>query len=282
MIWKTRRQSLDLSRHGVVMGILNATPDSFSDGGAYDEDTSAMEHALLMISQGAQIIDIGGESTRPGAPAITLDQELARVIPLIADLRKRSEVLISIDTSKAMVAAAALEVGADIVNDVTGLTGADSGQKMVEVCAQWGAGIVVMHMLGNPRTMQNYPDYKDVGGVVAAVNRFFKERLATLTSDGIDPQCICFDPGIGFGKTLEDNLALLRHLPEMQSDRPILLGVSRKSLIGALTGEEDPSQRDVATAAITALTSQQGIRLHRVHDVKKNVDALTLVEAIHG
>jgi dihydropteroate synthase len=282
MIWKTRRQSLDLSRHGVVMGILNVTPDSFSDGGAHDEDSSAMAHALLMISQGAQIIDIGGESTRPGAPTITLDHELDRVIPLIADLRKQSDVLISIDTSKALVAAAALEVGADIVNDVTGMTGSDSGQKMVEVCAQWGSGIVVMHMQGNPRTMQGSPDYEADGGVVAAVNEFFKERLAAVTAQGIDPDCICFDPGIGFGKTLEDNLALLRHLGEMQNERPLLLGVSRKSLIGTLTGEEDPSKRDVSTAAITALACQQGIRLHRVHDVKKNVDALKLAEAIYG
>jgi dihydropteroate synthase len=265
-----------------VMGILNATPDSFSDGGEYDGGASAMAHALLMISQGAQIIDIGGESTRPGAPAITLDQELDRVIPLIADLRKQSDVLISIDTSKAMVAAAALEAGADIVNDVTGLTGSDSGQEMVEICAQWGAGIVVMHMLGNPRTMQSNPDYKNDGGVVAAVNGFFKERLATLTAQGIDPDCICFDPGIGFGKTLEDNLALLRHLGEMQRKRPLLLGVSRKSLIGTLTGEADPSKRDVSTAAITALASRQGIRLHRVHDVKCNVEALKLAEAIDG
>jgi dihydropteroate synthase len=282
MIWKTRRQSLDLSRHGVVMGILNVTPDSFSDGGVHDRGSTAMAHALLMISQGAQIIDIGGESTRPGAPTITLDQELDRVIPLIADLRKQSDVLISIDTSKALVAAAALEAGADIVNDVTGMTGPDSGQKMVEVCSQWDSGIVVMHMQGNPRTMQGSPDYEADGGVVAAVNEFFKERLAAVTAQGIDPDCICFDPGIGFGKTLEDNLTLLRHLDEMQNERPLLIGVSRKSLIGTLTGEEDPSKRDVSTAAITALASQQGIRLHRVHDVKKNVDALKLAEAIYG
>jgi dihydropteroate synthase len=282
MIWKTRRHSLDLSHHGVVMGILNATPDSFSDGGVHDGGATAMAHALLMISQGAQIIDIGGESTRPGAPAVSIDQELDRVIPLISDLRKQSDVLISIDTSKASVAAAALEAGADIVNDVTGLTGPDSGQKMVEVCAQWGSGIAVMHMQGDPRSMQQSPDYEADGGVVAAVNEFFKERLASLTAQGIDRECICFDPGIGFGKTLEDNLALLSHLAEMQDDRPLLLGVSRKSLIGTLTGEEDPSMRDVSTAVITALACQQGIRLHRVHDVKKNVDALKLAEDIYG
>ena len=282
MIWKTRRQSLDLSHHGVVMGILNATPDSFSDGGVHDGGATAMAHALLMISQGAQIIDIGGESTRPGAPTVSIDQELDRVIPLISDLRKQSDVLISIDTSKASVAASALEAGADIVNDVTGLTGPDSGQKMVEVCAQWGSGIVVMHMQGDPRSMQQSPDYEADGGVVAAVNEFFKERLASLTDQGIDRECICFDPGIGFGKTLEDNLALLSHLGEMQDDRPLLLGVSRKSLIGTLTGDEDPSMRDVSTAVITALACQQGIRLHRVHDVKKNVDALKLAEAIYG
>lgn len=282
MIWKTRRQSLDLSRHGVVMGILNTTPDSFSDGGVHDGGSSAMAHALQMIAHGAQIIDIGGESTRPGAPAVSIDQELARVIPLISELRKQSDILISIDTSKALVAASALEAGADIVNDVTGLMGPESGQKMVEVCAQWAAGVVVMHMQGNPRTMQRSPGYKEDGGVVRVVNRFFKERLTTLIAQGIDPECICFDPGIGFGKTLEDNLALLRHMGEMQDQRPLLLGVSRKSLIGTLTGEADPSKRDVSTAAITALACRQGIRLHRVHDVKSNVDALKLAEAIYG
>ena len=287
MIWKTCRKSLNLTDRGVVMGILNATPDSFSDGGLYHTGLPAIEHALRMVADGAGIIDIGGESTRPGAPAISAEDEMARVIPLIEALRGKSEVLISIDTSKASVARAALEAGADIVNDVTGLTGPDSGTEMAEVCGQYGAGIVVMHMQGTPQTMQDQPDYEKEGGVVADVQAFFEERmttLATLSDHGIDPDCLCFDPGIGFGKTLEHNLALIGHLGAIQESiqpkRPILLGVSRKSFLGTLTGESDASARDAATAVVTALACQDGIRLHRVHDVAANVQAMRLAESL--
>jgi len=284
MIWKTRRQSLNLTDHGVVMGILNATPDSFSDGGKYDTGISAIEHALQMVADGAGIIDIGGESTRPGTPAVSAEEEMARVVPLVSALREQSDVLISIDTSKASVARAALESGADIVNDVTGLTGPDSGQEMAEICASYGAGVVVMHMQGTPQTMQDEPDYQMGGGVLATVQSFFEARLATLSAQGIDPDCLCFDPGIGFGKTLEHNLALIRHLGVMQESiqpkRPMLLGVSRKSFLGALTGEADPSKRDAATAVVTALACYEGIRLHRVHDVAANVQAMSLAETI--
>ena len=284
MIWKTRRQSLNLSHRAAVMGILNATPDSFSDGGRYDVVASALDYALQMVADGAGIIDIGGESTRPGSPSIDADEEMARVVPVISALRQKSDVLISIDTSKASVAEAAFEAGADIVNDVTGLTGPDSGDAMSEVCAQWGAGVVVMHMQGSPRTMQDKPDYESDGGVVASVQGFFEERLATLTAQGIEPDCLCFDPGIGFGKTLEHNLALIRHLGAMQESiqpiRPMLLGVSRKSFLGALTGEDDPVKRDGATAVVTALACCEGIRLHRVHNISANVQAIQLAEAM--
>ena len=280
MIWKTRRQSLNLSHRGVVMGILNATPDSFSDGGRHDMGVQAVKYALQMVADGAEIIDIGGESTRPGAPAVDAIEEMARVIPLITTLRKKSDVLISIDTSKAVVADAALEAGADIVNDVTGLTGPDSGEAMVAVCARWGAGVVVMHMQGSPRTMQNKPDYENDGGVLGSVKDFFEERLRTLSAQGIAPDCLCFDPGIGFGKSLDHNLTLIRHLGEMQKSikpiRPILLGVSRKSFLGELTGETDPTKRDAATAVVTALACYDGIRLHRVHDVPTNVRVVKL------
>ena len=285
MIWKTRRQSLNLSDHGVIMGVLNATPDSFSDGGRYDVGISAIEHALQMVADGAGIIDVGGESTRPGAPAVSAEEEVARVVPLISALREQSDVLISIDTSKASVARDALEAGADIVNDVTGLTGPDSGQEMSEVCARYDAGVVVMHMQGTPQTMQNEPDYQMGGGVLAAVQAFFEERLATLSAQGLDPDYLCFDPGIGFGKTLEHNLALIRHLGAIQESiqpkRPILLGVSRKSFLGTLTGESDASARGAATAVVTALACRDGIRLHRVHDVAANVQAMRLAETIH-
>jgi len=278
MIWKTRCQTIDLSRRAVVMGILNATPDSFSDGGKHDNGASAIDYALQMVVDGAGIIDIGGESTRPGAPAIHANQEIERVVPLIATLRELSDVLISIDTSKATVADAALEAGADIVNDVTGLMGPQSGEAMVKICVKWGAGVVVMHMQGSPRTMQDNPHYKSGGGVVASVKSFFQERLTTLSVLGIDPECLCFDPGIGFGKTLDHNLDLISHLGDIQKSiqpiRPILLGVSRKSFLGTLTGETDPEKRDGATAVVTALASHDGIQLHRVHDVPRNVRAV--------
>lgn len=258
------------------MGVLNTTPDSFSDGGKHTSHDQALAHALSMVEGGAEIIDIGGESTRPGAPTIEADEEMRRTVSLIEALRKQSEVLISIDTSKVSVAAAALEAGADIVNDVTGFR----DDRMVQLCADAGVGVCVMHMLGNPRTMQANPSYDHEQGVCGAVKDFFEERFRTLTSQGMDPECICFDPGIGFGKTLEHNLELLRHLEELQQDRPILLGVSRKSFIGALTGEEDPEKRDFATAAVTVLAHQAGIRVHRVHDVTGNIQALQIVQAL--
>jgi len=285
MIWKTRRQTLDLSRHAVVMGILNATPDSFSDGGQHGKGEAALAYALEMISGGAEIIDVGGESTRPGAVPVSADEEIARVVPLIRALRAESEVLISIDTSKSVVAEAALEAGADIVNDVTGLMGPDSGKAMAEVCLRWNAGVVVMHMQGNPQTMQDDPNYQKVGGVVAGVRSFFEERLAKLSAWGVDSDYVCLDPGIGFGKTVEHNVDLMQHLGDLQKgvdpSRPLLLGISRKSLIGALTGESDPSKRDLATAVLTVLAFQKhGIALHRVHDVRANVQALRLAQSI--
>lgn len=258
------------------MGILNATPDSFSDGGKHAQGNAALNHALQMVADGARIIDIGGESTRPGAQTISAQQEIKRTVPLVRSLRNASDVLISIDTSKAEVAAAAIDAGADIVNDVTGLR----DQAMIPLCAESGVGICIMHMLGEPRTMQKNPHYEDKGGVVAAVQSFFKERLTFLTSQGIDPDYICFDPGIGFGKTLDHNLELLRHLGDLQQERPVLLGVSRKSFIGTITGEDNPGKRDTATATITALAYQAGIKLHRVHNVPANVQALRCAEAL--
>jgi dihydropteroate synthase len=276
MIWKTRRQTLNLKRDAVVMGILNATPDSFSDGGKYSFAHDALERALEMVEEGAKIIDIGGESTRPGAEPVDAAEEIARTVPIIQKLRNRSDVLISIDTSKVAVAEAAIHAGADIVNDVTGLRDED----MVRLCVSAGVGVCVMHMQGEPRTMQKNPSYESEGGVLAAVQAFFAERLASLQSSGMHTDCICFDPGIGFGKTYEHNLDLLRSMGEMQTSRPVLLGVSRKSVIGRLTGENDPEQRDGATAVITALACQSGIQLHRVHDVKGVVEAIRIAQFV--
>ncbi|MGJ8677921.1 MAG: dihydropteroate synthase [Akkermansiaceae bacterium] len=276
MRWKTRRKTLDLQAHAVIMGILNATPDSFSDGGKHLNIQNAVEHALAMVADGAAIIDIGGESTRPGAVAVSSSEEVSRTVPIIKALKNTSDVLISIDTSKASVAQAALQAGADIVNDVTGLLG-DS--HMAEVCIQAEAGVCIMHMQGTPQTMQHSPQYEN-RGVVATVQDFFEERLATLTSMGMDSECICFDPGIGFGKTQKHNWQLMRHLADLQKKRPILLGVSRKSMIGKMIDETAPEKRDPATATLTALAYQAGIRIHRVHDVRTNIQSLKMAAAM--
>lgn len=257
------------------MGILNVTPDSFSDGGRHRGVDAALEHARRMIGEGAEIIDVGGESTRPGAAEVAAAEEIARTRPVVAALRAEWDGLISIDTMKASVAAAALEAGADIVNDVSGLR---ADPAMAGLCAAHGCGVVVMHMQGDPRTMQLAPQYGDVVGEVRA---FFEERLATLAAAGIDPEALCFDPGIGFGKTVPHNLALLRGLAGLAvGARPLLLGVSRKSFIGRVLGSEEVADRSWPTVALTAWAREAGVRIHRVHEVKPNAEALRMMEAI--
>ncbi len=278
MRWKTARSRLERGHRGIIMGILNVTPDSFSDGGRHGGLDRALEHARRMIAEGAEIIDVGGESTRPGAAEVSIQEEIARTRPVVVALRAEWDGLISIDTMKSPVAAAALEAGADIVNDVSGLT---ADPAMAGVCAKGGGGVVVMHMQGDPRTMQLAPRYEDV---VAEVRGFFEERLAALVAAGIDAEAICFDPGIGFGKSVEHNLALLRALPDLAvGGRPLLLGVSRKSFIGKVLGSTDLADRAWPTVAITARAREAGVMIHRVHDVKPNVEALRMTEAIlHG
>jgi dihydropteroate synthase len=277
MIWQTRRGTLDLTRRARVMGILNVTPDSFSDGGCHAGHDGALDHARRMIVEGAEIIDIGGESTRPGSLPVLTGEEISRTVPVIAALRAEWNGLISIDTMKADVAAAAIAAGADIVNDVSGLR-ADAA--MPGVCAASGCGVVVMHMQGEPRTMQKAPYYEDV---VSEVREFFVERLSSLSSAGIHPDAMCFDPGIGFGKTLEHNLALLKELESLgPPGRPLLLGVSRKSFIGRLLEKDDLSLRDWSTVAITAKAREKGVMLHRVHEVRPNLEALRMIEAIRA
>ena len=275
MMWKCRGRTLDLTRTARVMGILNTTPDSFSDGGLHTGPEAALAHARAMIADGADIIDIGGESTRPGAPAVSSDEEMDRVIPVTAALREIWDGFISIDTTKAAVARAALAAGADIVNDVSGLR---HDPAMPDVCRESGCGVVVMHMAGTPQTMQANPHYDDV---VAEVAAFFRERMDALSNIGLDPECLCFDPGIGFGKSLEHNLALLAALSTLAPDgRPLLLGVSRKSFIGRLLALETPADRDGATAVLTAIARRDGVMLHRVHAVRENLRALRLAEAV--
>ena len=277
MIWKTARISLDLTSRAQVMGILNVTPDSFSDGGAHFEIARALGHAREMIAEGAAIIDIGGESTRPGAKPVAAAEEIQRTAPIIAALRAEWAGVISIDTMKASVAREALAAGADVVNDVSGLMG---DPEMVALCAASGCGVVVMHRQGTPESMQIAPSY---GNVVAEVRNFFSERLATLTSAGIAAEALCFDPGIGFGKTLEHNLSLLRALDRLSPDgRPLLLGASRKSFIGMILKSTELSEREWPTVALSAMAREMGVMLHRVHVVRTNLEALRMTEAILG
>ena len=259
------------------MGILNVTPDSFSDGGQHCESETALAHARAMIAAGATIIDIGGESTRPGAHSVSADEEIRRTLPVIAALRQEWEGWISIDTSKAEVAAAAIQAGADVVNDVSGLR---ADPAMAPLCADHGVAVVVMHMQGTPRTMQEAPHYDDV---VTEVRAFFDERLRSLTAAGIGADSLCFDPGIGFGKQLDHNLALLRSLKSLSPEkRPLMIGLSRKSLIAGIIGDADMAMRDWPTVALTAAARRMGVMLHRVHDVKACVDAVRMIEAING
>ena len=277
MIWRTRRAALDLSRRARVMGILNVTPDSFSDGGSHIGIEAALAHAREMIAQGVDIIDVGGESTRPGSLPVPADEETKRTAPVIRALRAEWDGLISIDTSKASVAKAAIESGADIVNDVSGLR---ADPQMADVCATSRCGVVVMHMQGTPQNMQVAPHYADV---VSEVADFFKERMASLTARGIEPENICVDPGIGFGKTLDQNIALLKALNKIApAGRPLLLGVSRKSCIAGMLESTDIKERDWPTVAITSWARQQGTMLHRVHEVRPNLQALRMTEAIMG
>lgn len=275
MKWSCRGKVFDLSQQGEIMGILNVTPDSFSDGGQFDTRDTAIAQAERMLSEGAAILDIGGESTRPGAAEVSTEEEIHRVVPVISEILQRHPVsIVSIDTSKAQVAEKALEAGARIVNDVTGFR----DPAMIEVAAESQAGCVVMHMQGTPRTMQQSPRYEDVVGEIAA---FFQERFHTLRAGGIDAEAIVFDPGIGFGKSLEHNLALLHHLEDLViEDRPLLLGVSRKSFLGKLIGSDAPGQRDWSTVAVTSFATEKGVPLHRVHAVAPNREAMRMTEAM--
>jgi dihydropteroate synthase len=257
-----------------VMGIVNVTPDSFSDGGRYLEARSALIHALELAREGAAILDLGGESTRPGADPVPADEECRRVIPVIEGLVAAGvNARISVDTSKAEVAERALAAGATVVNDVTALRAAP---QIAELVAQAGAQLCLMHMVGTPRTMQADPHYEDV---VSEVKRFLEERMKFATSHGVAEQRIILDPGIGFGKTVAHNLELIRRLPELVTlGRPVLIGTSRKSFLGQLTGRE-VDDRLPGTIAANVLAYERGATIFRVHDVAPLVDALTVAAA---
>ena len=274
-LWKIGERVFDVSRHGLIMGVLNVTPDSFSEHGEFFSADKAIERGLQMAAEGAHIIDIGGESTRPGSEPVPVDEELRRVIPVIENLRRKLDVPISIDTSKAEVARAAIKAGASIVNDITGGRG---DHKMLPLVAETKSALIIMHMQGTPRTMQIEPRYMDV---VAEISEFFRQQYACAIGLNIDPMAIAFDPGIGFGKTLEHNLELLAQLEQLRAhDRALVVGVSRKSLLGRLIGSPEISDRLAPGVALTSLLRARGADVFRVHDVKENVYALQVSEAI--
>jgi dihydropteroate synthase len=249
-----------------VMGILNVTPDSFSDGGVHFDHTRALHAAMQMIDEGATIIDVGGESTRPGAAAVTIDEEIARVVPVIGEIRRRSDVTISIDTRKSQVARAAIAAGANMINDVSGL------QFDLEMRSIPDVPMIVMHMRGEPATMQQFTDY---GDVVADVARELRERIA-----GLAPERVFIDPGIGFAKTAEQNLELLARCHELTSIAPVVIGASRKSFIGKLTGHAAGPARMPGSLAALAAAKRGGAAIVRVHDVRETVDFLKVLAAI--
>jgi dihydropteroate synthase len=272
--WRCRSFSLDLARP-LVMGILNVTPDSFSDGGAYADSGAAVAAGARMLAEGAAIIDVGGESTRPGSDPVSAEEELARVLPVVRALAGQGA-CVSVDSRRARVATASLAAGASIVNDVSGF----SDPEMVRVAAGSDAGLIVMHMRGEPKTMQSDPVYADV---VAEVAAYLARQAEALESASVARDRIAVDPGIGFGKTTEHNLALLRRLDGIASlGYPVVVGASRKRFIGEITGVAEPRDRLAGSVAAAVLAVANGARVVRVHDVAATVQALAVRSAIAG
>ena len=277
MIESFQNWCINPDKETLVMGIVNVTPDSFSDGGKFYSTKDAIAHASKLIFEGADIIDIGGESTRPGASEISSSDELRRVIPVIRGIRSNNpDILISIDTTKAIVAKKAVEVGANIINDVSGLS---FDSQMPKTVASLNAHIIIMHMKGNPRNMQKNPEYKDL---INDILYYFKERIKIATKAGINRKMIILDPGIGFGKTVEHNFQILSKLNKFNKlELPLLIGPSRKSFIG-LTLNLAPEDRIDGTAATVALGVNNGARIIRVHDVEKMKRVVTIADKIRN
>ncbi|HJU52415.1 MAG TPA: dihydropteroate synthase [Acidimicrobiia bacterium] len=270
--WGTARGVLSLEVP-LLMGIVNVTPDSFSDGGLLPTVESAIAHGRRLVADGAALLDIGGESTRPRAQRVASEVELERILPVVAGL-SAARAVVSIDTTKSAVARAALEAGAAIVNDISG----GSDPDLVEAAARFDAGLVLMHMQGTPQTMQDDPSYEDV---VTEVGDFLAQRARLAMQAGVSPERICIDPGIGFGKLQEHNLALLAGLPRLRKlGFPIMVGISRKAFLGRITGEKDPRRRDVATAASVAALWEKRVDVFRVHNVAACREALLVAMAI--
>ena len=267
---------LDFSAGCIVMGVLNVTPDSFSDGGEYFDTGKAIEHGLQMAADGAAIIDVGAESTRPGSEGVSADEQIKRVVPVIKGLCKKIDVPVSIDTYDVEVARAALGAGASMINDITAL----SDERMGELAAKQGVPVVLMHMQGEPKTMQIEPKYEDV---VREVLEFLVERAGRAEQFGIAKERIFIDPGIGFGKTLEHNLLLLKNIDRfVATGYRVLVGTSRKSFIGKITVREKAAERIFGTAGSVALCAAWGVSIVRLHDVGEMVDVIKVVNAVGG
>jgi dihydropteroate synthase len=275
-IWRLRTRTLDLPRRPLLMGIVNVTPDSFSDGGKFLDADAAIAHAKQLVADGADLLDIGGESTRPRAVDVFAAEEIARVLPVIRGLVGEVDVPLSIDTRKSSVAQAAIDAGAEIINDVSGL---EADPQMVAVAASTGAGVCVMHMQGTPQTMQDRPAY---GDVVAEVHGYLQRRRDALVAAGIDSARICLDPGIGFGKTFEHNQALLKSCGALRElGAPILVGHSRKRFLGEVVGD-DAADRTQATIGVALALAAEGVQVLRVHDVWAAREALLAFEFAGG
>ncbi|MCM8536734.1 MAG: dihydropteroate synthase [Lentisphaeraceae bacterium] len=273
--FKTARKTITLGKETLIMAVLNCTPDSFSDGGSHEDTTAMVNHALEMIDQGAGLIDIGGESTRPGAKAVSEEEELSRVIPVIEALRKKSDILISIDTTKSNVARQAIEAGADIINDISAFK---IDPKMKDVALETGAGCMLMHMRGTPQTMQQFLEYDDL---IEDILTYFKETIKELTDFGIDEKCLMIDPGIGFSKNVDQNLQIIKELNLFSElNLPILLGTSRKSFIGHVLNKTNPQDRVWGTAASIAIGISNGAHAVRVHDITEMTDVAKLCDVL--
>lgn len=273
--WQVRNQTFDWGDRTYLMGVLNVTPDSFSDGGLFHEPEAAIAQARALIAAGVDILDVGGQSTRPNAIEISLDEELERVLPLIQAVRQESDVPLSIDTTRAAVAQAAIAAGADIVNDISGAT---FDAEMLPVVAKLGVPIVLMHIRGTPQTMQQLTDYDNL---ISDILTFLKARIDAAIACGVDRSRIAIDPGIGFAKTYAQNLEILRRLPEFHAlGYPLLVGASRKSFIGHILNQPDPQQRVWGTAAACCAAIAGKADLLRVHDVKEMKDVCRVADAL--
>lgn len=273
--WRCRERVMKLGERTRVMGILNVTPDSFSDGGNFSDPAAAVERGLKMAAEGADIIDIGGESTRPGAKPVPVAEEIRRTVSVIEKIREQSTIFISIDTTKAEVALRALEAGADIINDISAF---EADERMVNIAEKSKAGVILMHMKGSPKTMQENPNYENV---VAEVEGYLRKRVNFSKAHGVEKERIVIDPGIGFGKTVEHNIELLRRLPKLEAGGcPVLVGASRKSFIGHVLGRDNPTERMGGSLGVAAWSILHGAHILRVHDVIDTCDVCRLLDTL--